>query len=366
MLIMTKSVMAMMISFIFSIIWAVFLIPKLKKLKANQSLSIYLEERHSSKKGTPTMGGLIFIIPTIVSMLVLFLMKKINFSYNLLILIFTFLAYALIGFIDDYLIIKRKNNKGLTENQKMIMQIIIAIVFFYLFMISGNEPLLWVHTLNFKWDIGWFYGLFILFVLVASSNAVNLTDGLDGLAGGLSVIAFLAFGIITWNTGWLSGYEDIAIFCFILIGSLLGFLIFNVNPAKIFMGDSGALYAGFMLATLSITGIVKPSTGISMYLPILILAIPLMDVAFSSTRRMLKGSSPFVADSEHIHHKLLHAGYSQDRLVLLLAGFSLVCALLSIFSVTTKSKFIIIALSLIVVLIILNVASKFIKKKENL
>ena len=96
MLIMTKSVMAMMISFIFSIIWAVFLIPKLKKLKANQSLSIYLEERHSSKKGTPTMGGLIFIIPTIVSMLVLFLMKKINFSYNLLILIFTFLASPIV------------------------------------------------------------------------------------------------------------------------------------------------------------------------------------------------------------------------------------------------------------------------------
>ena len=103
----------------------------------------------------------------------------------------------------------------------------------------------------------------------------------------------------------------------------------------------------------------------SMYLPILILAIPLMDVAFSSTRRILKGSSPFVADAEHIHHKLLHAGYSQDKLVLLLAGFAMVCALLSIIYVSTKSKFIIIALSLIGVLIILNVVSKLIKKKDN-
>lgn len=252
MLIMTKSVLAMMISFIFSIVCALYLIPKLRKMKANQSLSIYLEERHKEKKGTPTMGGLIFILPTIVSMIALFFMKKITFSYNLLIVIFTFLGYALIGFIDDYLIIKRHNNKGLTESQKMIMQIIIAIVFFYLFMTSGNEPLLWVHTLNFKWDIGWFYGVFILFILTASSNAVNITDGLDGLAGGLSVIAFLAFGLIAWNTGWLAGYEDIAIFCFILIGSLLGFLIFNVKPAKVFMGDTGSLSLGATLGTLAI------------------------------------------------------------------------------------------------------------------
>ena len=252
MLIMTKSVLAMMISFIFSIICALYVIPKLKKMKANQSLSIYLEERHSEKKGTPTMGGLIFIIPTIISIVSLFLMNKITFSYNLLIVIFTFLGYALIGFIDDYLIIKRRNNRGLTENQKMIMQIIIAIIFFYLFMKAGNEPLLWIHTINFKWDIGWFYGVFILFILVASSNAVNITDGLDGLAGGLSVIAFLAFGLSSWNTGWLSGYEDIAIFCFILIGSLLGFLIFNVKPAKVFMGDTGSLSLGATLGTLAI------------------------------------------------------------------------------------------------------------------
>ena len=247
MLIMTKSVLAMMISFIFSIICALYVIPKLKKMKANQSLSIYLEERHSEKKGTPSMGGLIFIIPTIISIVSLFIMNKITFSYNLLIVIFTFLGYALIGFIDDYLIIKRRNNRGLTENQKMLMQIIIAIIFFYLFMKAGNEPLLWIHTINFKWDIGWFYGVFILFILVASSNAVNIKDG-----GGLSVIAFLAFGLISWNTGWLSGYEDIAIFCFILIGSLLGFLIFNVKPAKVFMGDTGSLSLGATLGTLAI------------------------------------------------------------------------------------------------------------------
>ena len=149
------------------------------------------------------------------------------------------------------------------------------------------------------------------------------------------------------------------------MGATFAFLTFNYNPAKIFMGDSGALYAGFLLSTLSITGIVKVSSGMSEYLPILILAVPLLDIAYSSIRRIIKGTSPFVADSEHIHHKLLHAGYSQDKLVLVLGGFSMVCALVSIFAITTKSKFIIIALSTIGVLLLLNVVSKLIKKKDN-
>ena len=165
---------------------------------------------------------------------------------------FTFFGYALIGFIDDFLIIKRNNNNGLSENTKLILQIIIAIVFFFLFMKSGNEPLLWIHTLNIKVNIGWLYGIFILLVLLSSSNAVNLTDGLDGLATGLSIIAYLTFGLITWNTGWLEGYEDIAIFIFILIGSLIGFLIFNINPAKVFMGDTGSLALGATLGSIAI------------------------------------------------------------------------------------------------------------------
>ena len=242
----------MMIGFLLSILTAIIIIPLLRKLKAKQQLSIYLNNRHKDKKGTPTMGGLIFIIPTLITILILYLTNKINFSYSLLIVVFTFLSYSLIGFIDDLLIIKRGNNIGLTEWQKLLMQLIIAVVFFYLFMKMGNEPLLWCHSLGLKIDIGWFYGVFILFVLVASSNAVNITDGLDGLAGGLSVICFLTFGIICFNTGWLDGYEDIAIFCFVLIGSILGFLIFNVKPAKVFMGDTGSLSLGATLASIAI------------------------------------------------------------------------------------------------------------------
>lgn len=248
----TKALMAMLIGFIFSVILAIILIPILKKFHAGQNISVYLRTTHSSKQGTPTMGGLIFVIPTLFVVFLLIYLDKIHFSYTLLIILFTFVSYTLIGFIDDYLIIKKHDNKGLSVTAKLLLQTIVAIIFFYLFMKGGNEPLLWIHSLHFKLDIGFFYGLFILFVLVAASNAVNLTDGLDGLAGGLSAICFATFGIISFASGWLSGYEDIAIMAFVLVGSLLGFLVFNVNPAKVFMGDTGSLALGATLGAYAI------------------------------------------------------------------------------------------------------------------
>lgn len=252
MLLVIKAVLSLMIGLIFSLILALLIIPYLKKVKAKQYLSIYLRETHKKKQGTPTMGGIIFILPPLFMMLIFYLWNKIIISYNLLIVLIVFSIYALIGFLDDFLIIKRGNNKGLTEGQKFMMQLVAAILFFLFFMLAGNEPLLWIHFLNLRIDIGWFYGLFILFVLVASSNAVNLTDGLDGLAGGLSFIAILTFGIITMNTGWLEGFQEISIFLFALAGSIFGFLLFNTNPAKIFMGDTGSLALGAVLGTVAI------------------------------------------------------------------------------------------------------------------
>ena len=241
----------MMSSFILSCIFAIFVIPILKRF-ANQSLSIYLRDTHKKKEHTPTMGGIIFVIPTIIVMLMLLMFNKIHMSYSLLIMIVVFLGYFMIGFIDDMLIVVKHNNKGLSEGAKLLMQLVIAIIFFYLFMLADNEPLLWIHSLGIKMHIGWFYGLFILLVLVASSNAVNLTDGLDGLAGGLSFIAILTFGIISYNTAWLEGYEELGLMCFALLGSLLSFLVFNVNPARIFMGDTGSLALGAFLGSIAI------------------------------------------------------------------------------------------------------------------
>lgn len=248
----TKVAFVVMFSFILSIILGFILIPFLRKKKLDQVLNRYLEQTHKKKSGTPTMGGIIFIIPAVLIILFLLILNIVELNYSLIIVLFTFLSYSFIGFIDDYLIIIKNSNNGLSESSKFVLQLFVAVIFFYLFMKAGNEPLLWIHTLNLRLDIGWLYGLFILFVLVASSNAVNLTDGLDGLAGGLSIMAFLTFGIISYDTGWLEGYESVALFCFALVGSILGFLVFNSNPAKIFMGDTGSLALGATLGSIAI------------------------------------------------------------------------------------------------------------------
>ncbi len=252
MFILTKSALALMIGFIISTIMGYFMVPLLKRLNVGQRVSVFVGASHKKKNGIPTMGGLIFIIPTFITILIMYFTNKIEIESNLLIVLFVFVAYAFLGFLDDFTKLRRKQNEGLTEMQKLFGQVIIAVVFFYIYMSSGSEPLLWLQAFDLKIDIGWLYGFFILFMLVASSNAVNITDGLDGLAGGLSFIATLVLGIITWTTSWLAGYQDIAIFCFILAGSILGFLVFNTYPAKVFMGDTGSLAIGGVLASVAI------------------------------------------------------------------------------------------------------------------
>jgi len=252
MLILTKAVLAAMIGFIVAGIFGLLIIPLLKKFKLKQQISEHLDKEHAQKVGTPTMGGLIFIVPTIVTAFILLYMERIEFSYNLLIVIFVFIAYAFLGFLDDLLKIKRKHNDGLLGRQKIVGQIFIASIFFYIFVSTGNEPIVNIHTLGIKLDLGIFYYFFILLVLIGCSNAVNLTDGLDGLAGGLAMLAFATFGMIAWSAFWVPGNEDIAIFSFILVGSLIGFLMFNSYPAKVFMGDTGSLSLGATLASIAI------------------------------------------------------------------------------------------------------------------
>ena len=252
MLILAKATMALMLGFVLSLITGLIVIPLFRKLHFGQSVSRFISKRHLKKEGTPTMGGLIFIVPTIVALVLLYFNQSIEISHNLIILIFVFLAYATLGFIDDYLKIKYHNNKGLSIVAKLLIQMIIALVFFYIFMSNGGKSDLVISSLGITIPLGWTFGLFILFLLVGSSNAVNITDGLDGLAGGLSAIAFFAFGLISWNAGWMEGYQEVAIFCFIIAGALLGFLVFNAHPAKVFMGDLGSLSLGAALATIAI------------------------------------------------------------------------------------------------------------------
>ncbi len=247
-LLLTKSVFAIMIGFLSAIVLGLVLIPFLRRRKIGQRISIYVGNNHKKKEGTPTMGGLIFVIPTIVATIALVLTKKLELTPNLIIILFVFIGYAFIGFLDDLLSIKKKNNEGLTTYQKLFLQLIIALVFFYLYMEKGGQTSLVSSTLGINIEMGWFYGVFLLFILIGASNAVNLTDGLDGLAGGLSAISFIAFGLISISVG----FEEIGLFTFILVGGLMGFLIFNTHPAKIFMGDTGSLALGAAMASIAI------------------------------------------------------------------------------------------------------------------
>lgn len=252
MLILAKSVLGLMLGFVLSLVAAVILIPLLKKLHVGQSVSKLINERHLKKDGTPTIGGLIFIIPTILIMLILYLRGSIDFNSNLIILIFVFLSYGALGFIDDFLKVKYHNNNGLSIGVKFLLQTVIAVIFYIIYRNNGGDSNLVISSLGINVSLGWAFGLFILLVLVGTTNAVNISDGLDGLAGGLSVVAIMAYGVIAWGSKWISGYQEIAIFAFVLCGTILGFLVFNTHPAKVFMGDTGSLALGGALATIAI------------------------------------------------------------------------------------------------------------------
>ena len=320
----TRGVLALMVGFMLSIFFGSILLPVLRKMKVKQSLSTYLFKKHKEKEGTPTMGGLIFIIPTLILMFLLTYLKYIKISSSLIICIFTFIAYASIGFIDDYLIVIKNNNKGLSEKNKFILQLIVSIIFFYLFLKSGNESLLWIHSLNLKLDINFLYGLLILFVLIATSNAVNLTDGIDGLAGSISVVVFITLGIITYNTTWLEGYKEISLLCFSLVGSLLGFLMFNINPAKIFMGDTGSLALGGLMGCIAI--LVRREILlilICMVFVIETLTCIIQRIYYKFTKKRIFLMTP-------IHHTFEKLGYSEIEIVKLFTLTSILAALISL------------------------------------
>ena len=248
MYLLTKSVLAIMLGFLSSVVLGFILIPILKKLHAGQRISSYVSNRHQIKEGTPTFGGLIFILPTLLVVLFLLLTGRMELTEDLKIVLFVFISYAFIGFLDDFLSLKRGKNEGLTTVQKLLMQLVVALIVFYLFIQNGGQTRLVVSTLGINIEMKWLYGIFILFILVGSSNAVNLTDGLDGLAGGLSAVAFIAFSLISL----MVGYTDMGIFALILTGALVGFLFYNAHPAKVFMGDTGSLALGAVMGIIAI------------------------------------------------------------------------------------------------------------------
>ncbi len=255
-----RSVYALITALIITLIIGDRMIEWLKRVKFSQ----YIQEdvyTHQKKEGTPTMGGLIIILSVLGS---IFLWGDLTNPY-LLLCVGVFLGFGLIGFLDDYLKIKRKNNKGLSVKLKFLLQILVAsIVVFILIYLPCYSTKLYVPF--FKWihpDLGSFYILFAIFVIVGSSNGVNLTDGLDGLAIGICVICFGCLAIFVYAAGhiyiarylhiaYIPGVGETAVFCGSLLGAGLGFLWYNAHPAQIFMGDVGSLSLGAIMGFIAI------------------------------------------------------------------------------------------------------------------
>ncbi len=251
----------------------------------------------------------------------------------------------LLGLVDDIY--------NLDAKFKLFIQISIATLVYLLGVQINNVP--------FIGNIGIFSYPITLLWIVGISNALNFIDGVDGLAGSVVTINAITLAIIAVSMTPPNPMS--ALIGFILAGSMLAFLTYNFNPAKIFMGDSGALFSGFLLATISITGVMKAAT-LAILLPFLVLAVPIMDITFSSFRRIAKGQSPFVADAEHIHHKLLHAGFSQKKTVMILTSIAIIAgALASLFmgSDTIKHYFMYI-IAIVIIMFLLNFIKLLTKK----
>ena len=165
MLILAKSILGLMLGFFISVISGLFLIPVLKRFNLKQTISSFTAFRHSSKNGTPTLGGLIFIIPSLLVMLFLYIRGSLEITHSLLIIIFVFISYAALGFVDDALKIKNKENDGLSITQKLIIQVLIALIFFFIYMQGGGDTHLIITSLGVNIDLKWFYGIFMVLLL---------------------------------------------------------------------------------------------------------------------------------------------------------------------------------------------------------
>lgn len=238
-------VVTLVCSFLITFLLMPSLIRYFRAKKEGQQIRKEGPKWHAKKAGTPTMGGLLFIISAVITILVVggFLGMLTNTMWALL---FILVVYGLIGMWDDSIKIFHHQNEGFKAWQKALCQVIAAMVFTVIYQHEGFQ-------MGFGTSqIGWWYGLFIIFWIVGFSNAVNLTDGLDGLVSGLSIISFLAYLIIALVNINQPGYAEIALFCLAMIGTLCGFFPYNHKPAKIFMGDMGSLAIGASLAAISL------------------------------------------------------------------------------------------------------------------
>lgn len=318
---MLKSTLFVLIfSFFIATMIGPFFIPFLHRLKFGQAIREEGPQSHRKKSGTPTMGGIIFITSIVVILLVtVFFTQYATMSNELMMLLLTLVGFGTIGFIDDFIIVVRKNNEGLKPKQKLLAQLVLAAVFFYLFLVSDYSTELSFFNL-FSIELSWVYGLFILFWMTGFSNAVNLTDGLDGLCGGVSVITFGTFGMIAIAQQQMG----IALFCFAVVGALFGFLVFNLNPAKVFMGDTGSLALGASIAAVSI--LLKQElllVIVGLVYVIETLSVIIQVAYYKRTQKRIFKMAP-------IHHHFELCGWSEWKVVTFLWAVALVCGVIGL------------------------------------
>lgn len=298
---------AHIIGTVMAYIFGVFLVPLVISFSKKEGLVDLPNERKIHKIPVSRLGGVAIWTSTMLTFLSLVFLSYYPYGSLLSGILLGSSLMFLLGLVDDIY--------NLNAKFKLFIQLSIATVVYLLGVKIHSIPFLGGVDLGF-----WSYPITLLWI-VGISNAVNFIDGVDGLAGSVITVNSITLAIIA--ICMTPSNPIVALIGFILAGAMLAFLTYNFNPAKIFMGDSGALFSGFLLATISIVGVMKAAT-LTLLLPFVVLAVPIMDIVFSSTRRICKGKSPFVADAEHIHHKLLHAGFSQKKTVFILTSVAII------------------------------------------
>ncbi|MGY3782624.1 phospho-N-acetylmuramoyl-pentapeptide-transferase [Gemella taiwanensis] len=230
----------------------VLMLPRLIKylhvLKFGQAIREEGPQSHMHKKGTPTMGGISFIVSIVISLIIAMILDSGNIQYYIL-FIYTTISFSIIGYIDDMLIVVKKKNDGLAPRKKLMLQILFSVIF-YILVTFIYKDINYIHIpgLDYNLNISYLYLIFLVFWQTGFSNAVNLTDGLDGLATSVTIITTSTFALLAYK----ENNFPVLVFCLTIVGALLGFLLFNKNPAKIFMGDTGSLALGGILAAISV------------------------------------------------------------------------------------------------------------------
>ncbi|QZY57185.1 phospho-N-acetylmuramoyl-pentapeptide-transferase [Crassaminicella profunda] len=305
-------------SFLSTLILGPIVIPILRRLKVGQSIRDEGPKSHMSKSGTPTMGGLIMIAAICITTL-----TSGNVNRDLYVILFATISFGLIGFIDDFIKVVLKRNLGLKAYQKLIGQIIVAVLIaLYQSSISQYGTKILVPFINQYLDLGVLYIPFIVTVMVATANSVNLTDGLDGLAAGVTLIVSSFFSLVAMN--W--GYPSIAVFCGALTGACLGFLRFNAYPAKVFMGDTGSMALGGAVAAIAIL------MNLTLLIPIVggIYFAEALSVIMQVTSFKLTGKRIFKMSPLHHHFEL--TGWKETKVVIVFWSVTLLLCIIGLFS----------------------------------